>query len=63
MHNILVEKNIVFAVITLFIPFVSIAIALIPLLYYDWRIQKIRSSFIEKLTRKEIKIVNNINDI
>jgi len=57
-------KDVGLAIPIFFAPFIGMAISLIPLVYYNFRKQKLVERFNQKLHQKSIKtVVENINDI
>jgi hypothetical protein len=44
-------------------PFYSVAISILPILFYEWRLPKFREKLISKLLTKGIKTIDDLNEI
>jgi hypothetical protein len=44
-------------------PFYSVAISILPILFYEWRLPKFREKLINKLLAKGIKTIDDLNEI
>jgi hypothetical protein len=61
--EIIVEPDLQFIPFMIIGIFATTAMAMIPLLFYDWRMKNLREKFVKKLTKKGIRIVNDVNEI
>ena len=44
-------------------PFYSVAISILPILFYEWRLPIFREKLIKKLLAKGIKTIDDLNEI
>jgi hypothetical protein len=44
-------------------PFYSVAISILPILFYEWKLPKFREKLVSKLLAKGIKIIDDLNEI
>ncbi len=57
------STELVFLPFGIIAPFYSVAISILPILFYEWRLPKFREKLISKLLAKGIKTIDDLNEI